>query len=100
MDYPFQTLNQAAVTAGAAWQATTSEATLPASTSFVAVKADQPFFLAFYNEAQTYAGDDGVEYQADKVYRIPCYQQQFMNYKNAGASNATITFSAFVASKN
>jgi len=101
MDYPYQTTNVAAVTGGADWKAAGSELTLPASTAFVAVSADEPFHLAFLEESATYGGADGVLFQADQVYRIPCFQQMFMNYKNqAGGSNATITVTAFVASKN
>jgi len=103
MDYPYQTVNVAGKTAGATWDADSDEVTLPASTAFVAVSADEPFYLSFNNSTNDPNVDgvvDGVLFYGEKVYRIPCYQQTYMHYKRGGSSDAALTITAFVASKN
>jgi hypothetical protein len=99
MDYPYQTVNLASKTAGSGWDADSDELSIPASTAFVAVSADETFYLAFNNSTDD-PTVDGVLFQADQVYRIPCFQQSLMHYKRGGSSDATITVTAFVASKN
>jgi hypothetical protein len=99
MDYPYQTVNLASKTAGAGWDADSDELSIPASTAFVAVSADEPFYLSFNNSTADPAVD-GVLYYGEQVYRIPCFEQYLMHYKRGGSSDATITVTAFVASKN